>query len=517
MKYMKEWYLELFSLPILVVVYFITRLYHILTLPIFTDEAIYTRWAQIAKQDSNWRFISLTDGKQPSFIWADIISMKFLHDPLLAGRIVSVIAGLITLFGIYFLTREIFKKYDGKAISARIISIIAVAIFVLYPFSLVYDRMVLYDSLVATFFVWALYFQILMVRKLRLDIAMITGFILGGAVLTKSSGFLSIYLTPFLLLLFDFSKKNLKSRFIKFIILSVVSAMIAYMMYSVLRLSPFYHIINDKNSVFIYTVSQWFHFSFQEKINVFMSNFSGLINWFTIYFTIPYILLALASFFVSFKLIREKGLLFLWFLLPFAALCIFGKTLYPRYILFMTMPLIPLVSYSLFEISKKLKQKWVVVVLFALVLFLPLRSDFYILTNFANAPIPHSELDQYINGWPAGGGVNESVAFFKDQAKKGPIYIATEGTFGLMPFAYEIYLIKNPQITIKGLWPIENTISQDLVEKSRVMPVFVVFYQPCPSCQSNGLAPSSWPLERLKTYKKGDGTNVLTVYKVLEQ
>src|SRR6266705_3402180 len=64
MGYFKKYWLSL-SVVLLVVLFFITRFFNILSLPIFTDEAIYIRWAQIALHDANWRFISLTDGKQP--------------------------------------------------------------------------------------------------------------------------------------------------------------------------------------------------------------------------------------------------------------------------------------------------------------------------------------------------------------------------------------------------------------------------------------------------------------------
>src|SRR6266566_3301927 len=94
----------------LILLYFITRLTHILSLPIFTDEAIYIRWAQIAMRDPAWRFISLTDGKQPMFVWIAMILLRFIHNPLLAGRTVSVIAGFFTMVGMYFLGSEIFKN-----------------------------------------------------------------------------------------------------------------------------------------------------------------------------------------------------------------------------------------------------------------------------------------------------------------------------------------------------------------------------------------------------------------------
>jgi hypothetical protein len=216
MKILNKFIPEIISSLLLIVVFVATRLLNITSLPIFTDEAIYTRWAQIAKSDSNWRFISLTDGKNPSFIWADSIMMKLIDDPLLAGRLVSVFAGFLVCVGIYFLTREIFASKEKN--SMRVISLIAVALTVLFPFLLVYDRLAIYESMTAAFFVWSLYFQILLVRRLRLDLAMILGFILGGSVLTKSSGFLSLYLTPVLLLLFNFSDKVRKQKLIKFIV-----------------------------------------------------------------------------------------------------------------------------------------------------------------------------------------------------------------------------------------------------------------------------------------------------------
>ena len=70
---------------LLFILYFATRLYNILDLQMFTDEAIYTRWSQIARFDANWRFISLTDGKQPSFVWINMVIMRLVDDPLLAG------------------------------------------------------------------------------------------------------------------------------------------------------------------------------------------------------------------------------------------------------------------------------------------------------------------------------------------------------------------------------------------------------------------------------------------------
>src|SRR5688572_22984012 len=109
MRFFKKYIWIVLGLGILTL-FFFTRFYNILSLPIFTDEAIYIRWAQIAANDAAWRFISLTDGKQPMYVWIAMILMKLIEDPLLAGRLVSVLAGLGTMIGIFFLTSEIFKN-----------------------------------------------------------------------------------------------------------------------------------------------------------------------------------------------------------------------------------------------------------------------------------------------------------------------------------------------------------------------------------------------------------------------
>ena len=72
----KDWMLIL----VLLILFFLTRLIFLDKFPIFTDEGIYINWAKIAKVDASWRFISLTDGKQPLQTWFTIFFLKFFPD-----------------------------------------------------------------------------------------------------------------------------------------------------------------------------------------------------------------------------------------------------------------------------------------------------------------------------------------------------------------------------------------------------------------------------------------------------
>ena len=504
MVFLRKHRLEIVLLVLITGVFFASRLYNIVSLPIFTDEAIYIRWSQIAKQDANWRFISLTDGKQPMFVWISMIFMHFVKDPLLAGRLVSVFAGFFTMIGLFFLGREIFKS--------RFIGIASAVLYTIYPFALVYDRMALYDSLVGTFAVWGLYFIILLARRVRLDVALILGMVLGGGVLTKTTGFLSIYLLPFSLLLFDWQKTQRAKRLLKLFGLGIAAVVLTYGFYSILRLSPFFHIITDKNALFVYPLKEWL----EHPYRFLYGNLRGEWDWLWRYLTFSGILLLALSLFPDRKFQKEKIFLFLWFLTPFILLALFGRVLYPRFIFFMTLPLLALISFSLLRLKELLKNKILLVGCILFFSIVPLYSDYLIIADFSHASIPVSDLRQYNNDWPAGGGVRESIQFFKEQAKKGKIYIGTQGTFGLLPYALEIYLLGDPNITIEGLWPIEATIPQKVKEKSQKMPTYFIFYQPCNYCKFVGTAPVTWnSLNIIYQYKKAYGVRYYSLYQVL--
>ncbi len=509
MGFIKQYFQEIFLSLGLLFVYLFTRLYNIMALPLFTDEAIYTRWSQIARYDPSWRFISLTDGKQPSFVWFDMIMMRFVNDPLLAGRLVSVAAGLIIMVGIFFLANEIFKTPSTSSGQAKKIGFISAIFYVLYPFSLVYDRMALYDSLVAGSAVWALYLEILLVRRRRLDIALILGMVMGFGVLTKTSAFFSIYLLPFSLLLFDFKQKKRTQEILKWVGLALLSTVMAYGFYSFLRLSPFFHIITEKNSIFVYPFNEWIKHPFE----FFIGNLNGLLDWFFVYTTIPVLILILISFLIGgAKLLREKLLLFLWFIIPIVALAFFGKVLYPRFILFMAMPMLVLASYSINFILDNIKSEWIKVFAVLLSAALMVWTDYFILIDISRAPIPRSDLDQYVNAWPAGGGIAETVSFLGDKAKSQKIYVATGGTFGSLPtYAMEIYLDENKNIGKRGIFPIPEDIPEDLLERAKTMPVYVFMSNQ----EEFDRHLKNWPIKLIVEYRKGRGDSYTRLYEVI--
>jgi len=479
-------------LPFLVIIVFaVLRFVNLTAVPIFTDEAIYIRWTQIARLDPAWRFISLTDGKQPLYIWFNIISQNLITDPLLAGRIISVLAGLFSIIGMYFTGSLLFNKKTA---------IWAALIWSVFPFAFWHERLAMMDSLLACFTIWALYMQIKLVKKPTIKISVILGVVMGLGLLTKSSALFSIILLALNILLFKVIKKQ---ELIKFIKLAFLSVIIAQIISNIQRLSPFYYIVGQKNLTFIYSVNEIIGFSLQQTVQRFWGNLTALISWSASYLT-SLICLVLIIPFIKFKQdFKKKLYLVSWFLIPFVGLAFWGKVIYPRFILFMMPPLILLVSLGINTIAQ-LKNKLLGTLGLIIIFSLPLYFVFQIVFNPVQAPLPNVDRGQYLDDWPSGWGINKVIAYLADKSKNEKISVATEGTFGLTPYALEIYLYSNKNIEIKGFWPLGESISW-LKEKSSQKPTFLLL-------KDTQIPNPAWPLNLVFKVKRGNGDNYLGFY-----
>jgi 4-amino-4-deoxy-L-arabinose transferase-like glycosyltransferase len=480
----------------LVALFFITRLTNLTKLPIFTDEAIYIRWSQIGSRDANWRFISLVDGKQPLFTWIMMIFLRIFRDPLVAGRLVSVMAGFFTTIGIYLTAHELFKS--------KKIGFIASLLYILIPFGLVYDRMALYDSLTAALSIWNLYLAILLARRVRLDVALLLGLGLGLGMLNKTEGFLSLYMLPGTLLLFNWTKEKRINRLFRWIGYAIIAAIISQIMYSVLRLSPLYAMVGEKNDVFVYTFREWLTHPF----NFLQGNIHGLFDWAIHYLTWPIFVASLLAGFSLWKRPLEKLVLLGWWFAPFFALALDGRVLYPRFIFFMILPLIILSALTVGWVWDHFNGsiwRWALLVV---LLFGSVYTDYYIITNPLYAPIPESDANQYINDWPSGWGVPQVNAFLLAQTKKGKVTVYTDGTFGLMPYAIEIYLVDNPNMKIVGVYPMPAKPTSAMLAQAADHPTYIIFneIQTIPQ----------WPLKFIAQFQKGNSQGAyLRLYEIV--
>lgn len=430
------------------------RLYHLTLLPVFADEAIYVRWAQVMGAEPTLRFLPLSDGKQPLFMWILMFYVRRMSDPLFAGRLLSVAAGAGTMVGIFALSYLLFKN--------KTVSLLASLIWAISPFSFFFDRMALVDSLLATFGVWTMFFAVLTAKTQRLDMAMITGFVLGGALLTKSPAIFFVLLIP---TTWIFVKKPV--HLIKLAFLFIATLIIAYGMYNILRLGPNFQLISSRNADYVFPISQlWtnpkdpFIFHIQE---IFKDWFVKMGPW-------PiYLLLALGFVTTVKKHWREVLVLSSWFIIPILVQSMYAKVFTVRYIIFTLPPVFILAASGLLSVKNKF-----VGLLFAFSLLLfafsALYFDYSLLIDPSKANLPNSEKSGYLKEWTAGQGIKETADYLRAEFTKEPekkIVVGTEGFFGTLPDGLQMYLNDLAKITVIGVGIDIKEVPQSLFESKK--------------------------------------------------
>ena len=449
--------------------YFISRLINLTLIPIFTDEAIYLRWSQIMAGDWKYLYLPLTDGKPPLFMWLTALAMKVLplSDPLFVGRLVSVFAGFFAMLGVYFAARQFF---DDKKIAY-----LSSFFYLISSFTFFYDRFALADSLLAMWGIWSLGLGVLLVKTLKLKVAILLGIVLGLGWLTKTPAEFFIVLLPILIVL---RPKSI----IRYVALLLLAAAIARGIYSLIFLLPQAYVINLKSYEFIVPLSQFIRNPFQ----FFAGNLRALTLWEVQYLTWPIVALIVIS---LIRISRQKIILLTYFLSLFFFMSLFNKVIYPRFLLMFTPMLLILAAAGLSDLKK-----FAPVALVA-VLILPAYTNYKLLTDPVYAPIADTDSSQYLNSRSAGFGVKELNNFFA--GKK--VTVGVEGTFGLMPYALELYQKDHPDLVIKPYWPMPEILLPEL-------DYFVVYQHPS--------APPTWKVSLVAQFQEGSGKDYLKLYKI---
>lgn len=492
---------DVLLIGILVIAFLVTRLINLEDFPIFSDEGIYVRWAKIAWKDAGMRFISVTDGRQPLQTWGTIPFLKlFESNALFAGRLFSVTTGFFALSGIYSLAAYLFNKRTA---------FIAGMLYIFTPYFLFFDRMALVDSAINAFTIWLFFLSIVLVRTLRLDIALITGIVAGFGMLGKSSMRLYIGLMAFAAIFIFVKKsdtfwdylKNLKnklfhiddrkekwSRLINYLFLYGLVAGMALFIYNIQRLSPYFHYVAEKNKTFILTLPEIMsdplaHFQFNIRdIPYYISAETGYV--FAIFGIVGLVLMyrknrVLAAYFA------------LWLVIAWFGISTVARVLFPRYVLSLGGLLI--VPAAFFVASFKDNTKKYIAI--ALIVLSVAYFDYTILFQHKDIPFPEIDRGQYLEGWPAGWGVKDIVSYARDKSQEKPVVLVAEGNFGMAGDVLDTYLKPGDEISIRGYWPLDETSLEESQELLVDNHVYVVF-------PHRNDFPSNWPIELIQKYDK---------------
>jgi 4-amino-4-deoxy-L-arabinose transferase-like glycosyltransferase len=386
--------------------YLLSRALFVTRFPYFLDEGTYAVFTYKAAHSLHDLFISFTIAREPLMFWLGIPWVKLGFNPLHAVRIVSVIAGLLTLVVIGLL---------GRRLGGTLVGFVAAGLCVVLPFLVVHDGIGIIEPLVTLVMAAALYLQIEYARRPQLRLALLLGLVLAAGVLTKENTKPALALVPLSLLCLDWSEEGRRERLIAWLRGMAVAAAMVVGAYLLLHASSRYpEFEKARQNGLLYTV---------RPIGDVISDPFGAIGpaWhayhpaFSGYLTLPLLAVALAGAVLALRTRwRITVVLLAWILVPLTVSLLFSTAPFPRHVMYLLPPGIVLAAYGFVEgwrwAQRTLPARWALpaTAIVSFVLLIPaLLLDARVLAHPASTRYPGLDDLQYVTGtgggtpWPA--------------------------------------------------------------------------------------------------------------------
>jgi hypothetical protein len=331
------------------------------------------------------------------------------------------------------------------------VSLIATLLWAISPFGIFFDRMALVDSLLNMLGIWTLFSGILVVKYKRLDTAMLTGFALGAALITKSSGAFFAALLPATFIISEWKGKTEKQiiALLRLIFLFLITFVISFAIYNILRLGPNFSLIQSRNQDYVLPITH----IFSSPLDPFIPYLDRSKEWLLVLGPFELVILFLLGAIFNFKTkTKEIVILLVFALVPIFLQAEFAKVMTARYILF-TFPYFIVLASSVFLHRQKILN-FVAHMFLIIFIFHSLSINFLLLTAPDKAPLPRSERSGYLEEWTAGTGIKEISNYIKREHLKDPqikIVAGTEGYFGTLPDGLQMYEEGIPNVVIIGI------------------------------------------------------------------
>jgi 4-amino-4-deoxy-L-arabinose transferase-like glycosyltransferase len=403
--------LAAFLLPC--VAFLATRFSHLLALPMFIDESVYLFWARRIVADGRfWR--PLADGKS-LHVWLLALVVPWVSDPLWWGRAVSVLAGGVGMGASWALGRRLMSDRAG---------LIAAWLYVLCPFTLFHDRMVLADVLLSSAAALALLASIDLVDRPSARRGAVLGLALAACVLCKIPGLL-VFATPPLAWALLPKRPGAGRAF-----------SVAYAVAVALTALPIVYFFLNSAQV---KEQGALPGGDAGPSTVVVANLVTVAGWFWTYWTPAVCAVAVLAFVAALLgRRREEVLLGACALVPIAVFTLLSRSWFPRYVLFATIPVLVLTALSLARLvswieslARSNRGWWIVLpIAFAALVYPALGFDGPLLVRPETTPFADVDRLQYVDGWMAGYGREEVVRAVARERARSPegVVIGVGGT-----------------------------------------------------------------------------------------
>lgn len=450
-----------------------TRVLFLDRFPVFADEAIYIRWAQLISDD--WRqylFFAMIDGKTPLFIWM-LNAFQWLHpNQLVAARLLSASAAFVQAL----LIAAILQRLGAR----KLTQLLGMLLVTVLPFWVTYHRIALMDGWLTVWLSAAFLSGLVLAQyptqqlfpwqwpRKTLMAAAALGLSLGAALWTKLP---ALFFVPVLLWipLFFFLAKTEKKKTLGALVQSsfpyIGAVGFGLLLLITLRISPVFGQLFSRGQDFTFSAQELLQGKWLESF----ANMARFTGYFMQYFTWPVLVAVVAGLFS--ERARKNILLLLisagLFLAPFALL---GKVVHPRYLLpvsiFVTVAAVLSIEAYVQKImlEKRLPVRLglslVLATLFGQVVT---ASSLFLVTYLTQpdaTPFVVHDRTQYLEEWSSGHGLVETVGLIEGMMKTQRVAVATEGRFGSLPDGLLLYFhgrdVENLYLEGIGQYPVKS-------------------------------------------------------------
>ena len=383
-----------------------SRLVGLTRLPAFVDENLHMSWAMYIAQGE--RLGQPWSHGRAVQVFANALVVPWVgENALWASRCLTVAFGALTLLAIHALARRLYDEATA---------LVAGALYVLCPMTLFYDRLVMADPVMSTFVALSLLASARAAQSGRVRDGLLAGPPAALAVLSKASGVLLLFVPVAAWL--ALSRPLRRGLPALGAALAATAGLVAW---------PLWRFLEASRSMAERNVGG----GAAGSLDRIARNLGLAAEWFPGWWTLPLVLLALGGA-LGALVRRDRPGLYLAAagLLPLAFLVVTATFWYPRYILYAAVPGVILAARALAGArglgrlpprrsggrpASRAPGRG-----HALALVPAVKADFWLWTDPSRAPMPGLERLQFVDGWPSGYGVGETVQFVRDELPGTP-------------------------------------------------------------------------------------------------
>lgn len=405
----KAWLLFL----LLLVLYFVLQLFHLTVLPVFADESIYIRWAQLIIDDFNrYLFYPMNDGKTPLLMWFMVPFLRFFSDQLYAARLVSVLCGAVSVSFIFLILTKLKEKSAAY---------LAMFLAIINPFIFFHNRLAITDALLLANLIVAYYFTLLIVKNKSLWSILGLAVFFFLAIMSKTPALL--FMPVFYLAIFFEEKLSFKALVEKGLKISA-GLLLAGLAFASFKVVPLFSQLFAVGGNFLQSKEVILSASIWPVI---LHNASFFVENLMAYLGPVVLVLALPAFA---KTRRKQMVLFLSGVLFILPLILLGKIIYPRYILPSSFFFLSSAAITLHNLREKKMIKYLALLLIVLPYGLFIKNAYF---NVDQLQLSRVDREQFLEEWSSGHGIKEVTEMIQELAKTQKVAVATEGYFGTLP------------------------------------------------------------------------------------